>query len=72
MKKKRLNWGAILKGLLFVSSLMVVVDTLYELIIKPFFTLRPVTLTAFGCVVLVLATIVLCHTVEYFKERLSK
>ena len=67
--KKRLNWGAILKGLLFVSSLMVVIDTLYELLIKPFFTLRPVTLTSFGCIVLVLATIVLCNTIEYFKER---
>ena len=70
--KKRLNWGAILKGLLFVSSLMVVVDTLYELLIKPFFTLRPVALTSFGCIVLIAAMIVLFHTIEYFKERLYK
>ena len=72
MKKKRLNWGAILKGLLFVSSLMVVIDTIYELIILPFFTLKPVALTSFGCILLIAAMILLCHTIEYFKERLSK
>ena len=70
--KKRLNLGAIIKGLLFVSSLMVVIDTLYKIIILPFFTLKPVALTSFGCIVLVLATIVLCNTIEYFKGRLSK
>ena len=70
--KKRLNWGAILKGLLFVSSLMVVVDTLYEILILPFFTKRLVSLTAFGCIVLIAAIVVLCNTIEYFKGRLSK
>ena len=72
MKRKRLNWGAILKGLLFVSSLMVVVDTVYQIIILPFFTLKPMGLTSFGYIVLISAMIVLSHTIEYFKKRLSK
>lgn len=72
MKKKRFNLGAILKGLLFGASLIIIIDTLYRLIILPFFTLRPATLTIFGCMLLGLCVIVLKNTIEYFKERLNK
>lgn len=72
MKKRRINYGAVLNGLLLILSAWVLVDNFYNLIIEPFFTNEMKTLTQFGVVVGLLAFVTFVFEIQYFEERLER
>lgn len=72
MKKRRINYGAVLNGLLLILSAWVLVDNFYNLIIEPFFTNEMKTLTQFGVVVCLVAFVTFIFEMQYFEERLER
>ena len=69
-KKKKLSWVAVGNMVGLIGSALVMLDTVYQIAIKPFFTNEPMALTQFGLIVLILAFIVCGSNFNYFEERL--
>ena len=67
--KKKLNWVSVGNIVGLIGSGLVILDTVYEIIIKPFFTNEPMALTSFGLIVLVISFIVFGANFIYFEER---
>lgn len=70
--KKKLNWIVVGNMVGFIGGLLVILDTMYQLLFKPLFVNRMITLTPFGLIVLILAFIVCGANFNYFDERITK
>ena len=69
-KKKKLSWVAVGNMVGLIGSALAILDTVNEIVIKPFFTNEPMALTPFGLIVLIIAFIVCGANFNYFEERL--
>lgn len=70
--KKKLSWVAVGNMVGLISSALVILDTVYQIIIKPFFTNEPMALTQFGLITIILAFIVCGANFNYFEERMER
>jgi len=72
MKKRKLNWVAIGNAIGLIASLLLIIDTIVKIVIKPFFTKQLVALTPFGLILLIIAFMVCNSNFNYFNERITR
>lgn len=72
MKKRKINIISFMNFILLILSGITLLDSFYNLLIKPFFTNEMIGLTQFGSAITLLAFVTFVFEFQYFEEKLDK
>jgi len=72
MKKRKVNKKAIWNFISLIAGSYFVIEAVYAITIKPFFSKQLVGFTPFGLVVFIISLIVVAESGNYLYERISR